>query len=72
MLHETLNDEAEFPIMRLGNAITSQALKPGLLHFSTIVGGLGMLNLVLLLVLNNLVLFSTIVSTIATKQFSTI
>lgn len=42
-----LNDKAEFPVMRLGNAITPQALKPDSLQFSTIARGLKMLNLVL-------------------------
>lgn len=41
-----LNDKAEFPVMRLGNAISPQAPSPGSLQFSTIARGLGMLNLV--------------------------
>lgn len=42
-----LTEKAEFPVMRLGNAITPQAPKPGFLQFSTIARGLAMLNLVL-------------------------
>jgi hypothetical protein len=42
-----LNDKVEFPVMRLGNAITPQALKPGSLQFSTTTRGLGMFNFML-------------------------
>lgn len=45
MLHEMLNDKKGFSVMRSGNAITSQALKPGL--WNSVIQ-LGMLNSALL------------------------
>lgn len=42
-----LKDKAKFPVMRLGNAITPQTLKPGSLWFSTVVWEFEVFHLVL-------------------------